>query len=1124
MKKNIRLLLLLLGCILVVNSCQPSIGTAWYSKSGSSNKHHMYITKITVKNESVIPLGYSGKDRTGTHSAYKTEESFSEAKMYTINVLPTVNEISASDITVEVVRSLSTMEKIKPEELEIIVNGDEIPLNIGQAVPLTLIVKHNQKKYADVEKVIKITQMEPPELVLTELFIFDKKIDNFDSESVNISVPYKESVITAANIHAQFKIGDDTLKEPPIKIAGGAVNLIEEIPVDVKIMVSELKGQYKGFEKNITITREKRKADEAVALELDELEICGISGSPGEVLTVPYDTAVITNADIFAAFKNFSDIEVLMEPKSVEFGNSDTVNFTLSVLAKEGVYLAWKLNVTVKKDSDSTAGKNTPTDKYGNKKYIQKIITEVIEQDPFDYYDRQSGGYDASQFDKWILNMTSINSSDVASYIFKEKDINKPEETEWEGSDPEICKGPQISPGSMNTAWNLQYYKYKSRISRWANEDGFTPNLSADELRKENRFLFFKFTGDASMGTKLNNSMFCLDTYSKFLFFYSEPGNKKNVAGHTVPSDWRDYAAPSYGNAHTQSDIPFYMTDPVGYVLPDGKVLIYQWVKDNIAKGDYGPKQELNKPAGKKLSEFGYSPYRDKIKTKKTRIDNIKNENYTVSEPIIKMQPRSIREKLNTPKDVSFKIRVLKAPEGETITYQWYLADDFESSGEIIVGAVENIYRPDTSEKTNKYCYCIVTNTNDENGKTTEVKSAVVQLYIDETLVINAEKPRITAQPENQTIALNEEKEISLKVSAISMDKGTLSYQWYEVTFNGEKDEKKLIDGEDSAVYTFTPNSNTVGEKRYCCVIKNRNGKADGDKEAEITSAIALVTIQEAYQVNFDKIGEGSIIALVDKNFVIKSGAYIEPNRTITFIASPAAGYKIKADGWNTNGIAIEYENALKNIAAVQLKKEAITVTVEFEKIPGRVLCVTAKSIKNIDLDNYATDNKKQRDHTYFEANFQAKLKNDFVSIWSFNRDSGMVVKGSKKENNEDGKVERLFKLEETPQSFEILTDLIKYDKDFANNWTTFSYKDDISDSTKDIIKFKYFDNGSSGYWALDPDANKNLGKEKVNITLQQDFRLEYGYEKDFTVRYDIDNLSSSTNGSLELIYTISWK
>ena len=233
------------------------------------------------------------------------------------------------------------------------------------------------------------------------------------------------------------------------------------------------------------------------------------------------------------------------------------------------------------------------------------------EVNPFEYFD-ENYVYPASKFDEWVLYMTNISKANVASYRFEAV-------TPWQdnGSGEHLYvgqsgKGSIIGEGQLNKAWNLTYYMYKTRQNRWAKSNRFNPNLTAEEATKQKRFYFYRFTGTASAGTQLDNSTFCVDTYSKFLFFYSEPAAISSLG---VPSGWQDYAAPSTGK-HTQRDKKFYEYDPVGYVMEDGTVVIYNWFKAKIMGNDYSPvmnpKYKLPAKAGKAGEKGypGYSPYK----------------------------------------------------------------------------------------------------------------------------------------------------------------------------------------------------------------------------------------------------------------------------------------------------------------------------------------------------------------------------------------------------------------------------------------------------------------------------------------------------------------------------------
>ena len=244
---------------------------------------------------------------------------------------------------------------------------------------------------------------------------------------------------------------------------------------------------------------------------------------------------------------------------------------------------------------------------------------DYIEVNPFEYFN-ENYVYPASKFDEWVVYMTAITATNVASYKFEPVTPwidNGMGEYEYLGRDG---KGKVIGEGQLNKTWNLKYYKYKTRKDRWAKSNKFNPNLTAEEATKQKRFCFYRFTGDASAGTKLDNSTFCVDTYSKFLFFYSEPATKKVTFGNTIPSDWRDYESESH-DKHTKRDKKFYEYDPVGYVMEDGSVVIYNWFKAQIIASNYSPsmneKYKYVAKAGKpgEKGRPGHSPYKyEKLK------------------------------------------------------------------------------------------------------------------------------------------------------------------------------------------------------------------------------------------------------------------------------------------------------------------------------------------------------------------------------------------------------------------------------------------------------------------------------------------------------------------------------
>ncbi len=107
-------------------------------------------------------------------------------------------------------------------------------------------------------------------------------------------------------------------------------------------------------------------------------------------------------------------------------------------------------------------------------------------------------------------------------------------------------------------------------------------------------------------------------------------------------------------------------------------------------------------------------------------------------------------------------------------------------------------------------------------------------LTVIEAEAVDAVLPVIGSQPINTEALQNETA--TLTVTA-SVESGELSYQWYENTDGGDV----LI--EDANEATFNPPTNTLGEKRYYCVITNTDKDATGVQTATVTSDTVTVTV-----------------------------------------------------------------------------------------------------------------------------------------------------------------------------------------------------------------------------------------------------------------------------------------
>ena len=1120
---------------LVFSACKPAIGTPWYPRSASSSSGSFVITGIQVKGLDVVPV----LAETPTDDADKIKK-FSEANSYVVTVPADVTEITAENITVTAISSLSHKEALP---VEVTVNGGSVPLSAGQVVPVTIKIADPDGKYAVQEKVINITQHEPYELELKRLTVC-----GIDAMAGNVTVPYKENVIVASKIQAEFLYGE-TQTVIPVEVENAPVSLKENEETEIKLFVRGLKGQYKDFTHVISVTRAEKPENGEEALELEAVYVRGVPGNIAGSISIPENTEKLTADDIILSFKTFGYIAAEMTPPELVFkGKSASAKFKIS--AKEGKYEEWEREFTFKKDA---AAVYNPRDKHGNKKYIVKVTTVTEEVNPFDHYD-ENYEFPASKFDEWVLHMPSM-SGIIASYKFRAGS--------WSGS-PEMVENIPSGIGSgFKAISNVKIYRYKTRKDR-GSAHGTDAELAANP--HDNRFYFYRFTADASMGIKADNSMFCVDRYSKFLFYYSDPAKIKSIAGSKLPTEWTDYAAASIGD-HIQFAEPFYMSDPVGYVREDGSVVMYQWIKDNINAANYHAQKNpaYDKPAGRSPGKAGYSPYRKNIIIKKTQVTTEVNPYYTVSEPVIVGQPVSVYARVGAA--VSLEVKVLPAPEGEVLSYQWYKKDKESGSVEEISGANAAVYTPDTSSEINGHCYCAVKNTNSANGQVAEVQSESARLCIlngTGPISVDAEPPKITKQPESQTVPINVTAEIKLGIEAVSVDGGELSYQWYKNTTDSTAGGT-LIDGATEASYNFTVNTASVTTEYYYCKVTNTNNTVDGKKTEPVFTKVAKIMVEEAYKVIFTVDGNGGSLTALYDGKVIDSGSYVKKGGVVKFIATPNPRHIVKE--WT--GITPEASLPDKTLAQLTVGNENVAVSVSFE--PKMRLTVTPK-IKNESLQSWCTADGDHGSHKYIDGahfahdlnvtvnangdtgNIQWKYDFPFEGSGSggwFGGGYGEYVKKNDYIELEGGKADNNFVLAKDFSDFSEMdivfkTYLIKSNRHdyWRSEWTTLGggpvYPKQPLDNNS-IIKLIY--NEAAGKWSLDAAALQLNQPERVTISYDENFTLADGEEKDFVITYTVNNngykakdsykdsddggqneASTRSKGTVKVIYTIGWK
>lgn len=194
------------------------------------------------------------------------------------------------------------------------------------------------------------------------------------------------------------------------------------------------------------------------------------------------------------------------------------------------------------------------------------------------------------------------------SYWFESGQWRRDDAYTWlSGGENEI-----VSPYQFNVIKQVHYYRYKNIHP--LDPLYFMKDEATTAFLK--RFCFYRFTGKTLIPA-VDVYLFPLDMETNLVFSYALPTRFEKVWGHRIPRDWVSLEEHPYVQEHFPGK-KFYEFDPVGIVLPDGKVFLYDWiVKQNKRKaGDilnYIPHQD-DYPAPASVSGPGYSPYREAYK------------------------------------------------------------------------------------------------------------------------------------------------------------------------------------------------------------------------------------------------------------------------------------------------------------------------------------------------------------------------------------------------------------------------------------------------------------------------------------------------------------------------------
>lgn len=996
--------------IMTVVSCKQSIGTPWYPRSVSDDAIPLYVGEITVAGAQV--------------KADDAAESFAASSSYTVSVPNTLTDISIAQIKVKLF-SDAKLEKEFPEtSFTLEVAGDSVPLVTDSDIPVLLRIKPTGEQYAPVEKTLKVKRLPKSTAYLGGITVYGIAAipapDFAVSGNYMVTVPNAVEAVAKENIAASLfadEKQENALSGSTVAVTGGTVQLAPDVPAAVMMTIIPPE-PYETLQTTVMVTRETAQA--AALSELVEIQEIKIQDKAARfvngsyTLTLPNAVKKIAQSDIAVSLVTKDEAKTpvpedtysirLLTGSSVPLGAGTpaylAVEITLTQPAGQFIKI---VKVTRERkiggdsenpgdpsvpggseaedddiggggasndennDNTPDAGPapippfdpnkpgSNPKDAGNHFKWILK--TTETEIDPFDYYKSDANGFEASQFDSWVVYISAFdNGTNVASYMFKEG--------VWSGS-PERYRGPNF--GSFpKTTREVDFYRYKTRKARWEEHGGYQPDADP----RDKRFYFYRFTGK-TMSPKLDNSMFCVDRYSKFLFYYSDP---RDINGQGVPSEWRDYAQPTEGK-HKHFDEPFYMSDPVGYVEADGTVVMYEWIKRNISDNNYTAQKNsaYDKPAQRDPGKPGYSPYRDKIKgTPKT--EWVENPEYTVTSVTVKKEPES-REVIQGAKGWFVQAIPNAVPQGEQLSYQWYVNTVESTEGGTPVsdgkGGTDAAYYFSTDAAKEVYYYCTITNTNPTNGKSVSVQSKAVKVTVKKGMaVVHISKPKkggtlsvtmdgqpiedgaeiergsvltltatletdyavaswINAKPreDNPLVAdatVTQDITVGVKLKSTAAppapkiklyffsndeQKGSLKAEINGTALEGGKTG---VDVEKGSIVTFTaiPASEDYKLNRW-------NGNVEGTG----TSPTLTVTIKETttvaaefalkrFPVNYvcEPVEGGTLTVLVG-TLPHESGEEVEKTKTVTFTATPHDGYYLSGwEGWD--GASAAGENA----------------------------------------------------------------------------------------------------------------------------------------------------------------------------------------------------------------------
>jgi len=184
-------------------------------------------------------------------------------------------------------------------------------------------------------------------------------------------------------------------------------------------------------------------------------------------------------------------------------------------------------------------------------------------------------------------------------------------------------------------------------------------------------------------------------------------------------------------------------------------------------------------------------------------------------------------------------------PGDGTISYQWFFNRNYSiAGGESIASGNQRQLMPDYNTVdlgNNNYYYAVVTNT--LSGNTARAVSIPAVITIEPG--VRATAPRIEQQPKDQLYFTGAAIQ-PLTVEAESLDRGTLSYQWYSNTTMLNKNGSAISGATNASYDPSSDQADANGNRFYYVEITNTNENVRGEKTAKSTSRAVKIRVTSA--------------------------------------------------------------------------------------------------------------------------------------------------------------------------------------------------------------------------------------------------------------------------------------